>query len=137
IRTPVVDDSDQAAEARALMSRVLAALGIEGRVDILESADALTVTCSGPDVAILIGRHGQTIDAVQYLLNAIAHRLHGEERKEVTVDAAGYRERRRSTLESLAVRTAQQGRAGGDRVGLDPVAGLGRQAGMLRVEVFA
>jgi len=136
IRTPVVDDSDQAGEARALMSRVLAALGIEGRVDILESADALTVTCSGPDVAILIGRHGQTIDAVQYLLNAIAHRLHGEERKEVTVDAAGYRERRRSTLESLAVRTAQQVRASGERVELDPMTAVERKVVHLKLKEF-
>ena len=67
----------------------------------------------GADVAILIGRHGQTIDAVQYLLNAISHRSYGDERKEVIVDAAGYRERRRATLELLAVRTAQQVRTNG------------------------
>ena len=65
-------------------------------------------TCSGADVALLIGRHGQTIDAVQYLLNAISHRAYGDERKEVVVDAAGYRERRRATLEALAERTAEQ-----------------------------
>ena len=52
------------------------------------------MTCSGADVALLIGRHGQTIDAVQYLLNAIAHRAYGDEHKDVVVDAAGYRERR-------------------------------------------
>ena len=45
---------------------------------------------------------------MQYLLNAIAHRTHGDDRKDVVVDAAGYRERRRATLESLAVRAAQE-----------------------------
>ena len=56
----------------------------------------------GADLGILIGRHGQTIDALQYLANAIAHRRHGLERRPVTVDAAGYRARRSATLEELA-----------------------------------
>jgi spoIIIJ-associated protein len=131
-----VDDSDQAGEARALVGRVLAALGIEGRIDVREDDESVTVTCSAADVAILIGRHGQTIDAVQYLLNAIAHRLHGDERKEVTVDAAGYRERRRSTLESIAVRTAQQVRASGDRIELDPMTAIERKVVHLRLKEF-
>ena len=44
---------------------------------------------------MLIGRHGQTIDAIQYLANAILFRGRYDERKPVTVDAAGYRDRRR------------------------------------------
>ncbi len=58
----------------------------------------------GPDVGLLIGRHGQTIDAIQYLLNVIGYRAHGEEKRDVVVDAAGYRARRQATLESLADR---------------------------------
>jgi spoIIIJ-associated protein len=96
----------------------------------------VTVTCSGADVAILIGRHGQTIDAVQYLLNAISHRSYGDERKEVIVDAAGYRERRRATLESLAVRTAQQVRTNGERVELDPMTAVERKVVHLRLKEF-
>src|SRR6476659_7445669 len=58
--------------------------------DSLEAGhfDAITVTFSGADVALLIGRHGQMIDAVKYLMNAISHRTYGAERKEVVVDAA-------------------------------------------------
>ena len=130
------DDSDQAGEARALVSRVLAAIGVEGRIDVRENEDAVTVTCSSPDVALLIGRHGQTIDAVQYLMNAIAHRTFGDERKEVVVDAAGYRERRRSTLESLAVRTAQQVRMSGERVELEPMTAVERKVVHLRLKEF-
>jgi spoIIIJ-associated protein len=122
-----VDDSDQAGEARALVVRLLGALRVEGRVDVREDDDVVTATVSGPDVALLIGRHGQTIDAVQYLLNAIAHRQHGGDRKEVVVDAAGYRERRRATLESLAVRTAQQVRATGEAVELEPMTAVERK----------
>ena len=131
-----VDESAAAGEARLLVSRIVSALGVAGRVDVREDADAITVVCSGPDVALLIGRHGQTIDAVQYLLNAISHRLYGDERKEVIVDAAGYRERRRATLESLAVRTAQQVCTSGERIELDPMTAVERKVVHLRLKEF-
>jgi spoIIIJ-associated protein len=131
-----VDESEQAAAARSLVLRVLDALGVENRVDVREADDTVTVTCLGDEVALLIGRHGQTIDAVQYLANAIAHRRYGDERKEVTVDAAGYRERRRSTLESLAVRTAQEVRTTGARVELDPMTAVERKVVHLKLKEF-
>jgi spoIIIJ-associated protein len=131
-----LDESDLATDARMLVARILDAFGVDGRLDLREDDDTVTVTCSGADVAILIGRHGQTIDAVQYLLNAISHRSYGDERKEVIVDAAGYRERRRATLESLAVRTAQQVRTNGERVELDPMTAVERKVVHLRLKEF-
>ena len=136
VEVAAFDDSDQAGEARALVSRLLAAIGVDGRVAVLEDDAVVTVTCSGADVALLIGRHGQTIDAVQYLMNAIAHRTFGDERKEVIVDAAGYRERRRSTLESLAVRTAQQVRTSGERAELEPMTAVERKVVHLKLKEF-
>jgi spoIIIJ-associated protein len=136
VEAAAFDDSDQAGEARALVSRVLAAIGVDGRVGVHEDDDAVTVTCAGADVALLIGRHGQTIDAVQYLLNAIAHRTFGDERKDVVVDAAGYRERRRATLESLAVRTAQQVRTSGEPAELEPMTAVERKVVHLRLKEF-
>jgi len=130
------DDSDLASEVRVLVSRIVAALGIDSRVDVREDDETITATCSGADVALLIGRHGQTIDAVQYLLNAISHRAYGEGRKEVVVDAAGYRERRRATLESLAVRTAEQVRMRGERVELDPMTAVERKVVHLKLKEF-
>ena len=132
-----LDESELATEARLLLTRVVDALGVDGRVDLREDDDVITLTCSGADVALLIGRHGQTIDAVQYLLNAISHRMYGDERKEVIVDAAGYRERRRVTLESLAVRTAQQVTTSGERVELDPMTAVERKVVHLKLKEFA
>ena len=129
-----VDESGLAAEARSLVSRVTNALGVDGRVDVVEDDSTIVVTCSGADVALLIGRHGQTIDAVQYLLNAISHRAYGDERKEVVVDAAGYRERRRTTLEALAERTAEQVRATGARVELEPMTAVERKVVHLKLK---
>jgi spoIIIJ-associated protein len=131
-----LDESELATEARLLLARVVDALGVDGRVDVREDDDAITLTCSGADVALLIGRHGQTIDAVQYLMNAISHRTHGDERKEVIVDAAGYRDRRRVTLESLAVRTAQQVTTSGERVELDPMTAVERKVVHLKLKEF-
>jgi spoIIIJ-associated protein len=131
-----LNESDLATEARLLLVRIVDTLGVDGRVDVRESDDAITLTCSGADVALLIGRHGQTIDAVQYLMNAISHRMHGDERKEVVVDAAGYRERRRVTLESLAVRTAQQVTTSGERVELDPMTAVERKVVHLKLKEF-
>jgi spoIIIJ-associated protein len=122
-----VEEGGPAAEARTLVARVVSALGVEARVDVREDDESVVVTCSGPDVALLIGRHGQTIDAIQYLLNAIAHRSHGDERKHVVVDAAGYRERRRATLETLALRTAERVRASGESEELEPMTAVERK----------
>ena len=137
LEAAAIDESGAAAEARTLVGRVTNALGVVGRLDVVEDDATIVVTCSGEDVALLIGRHGQTIDAVQYLLNAISHRAHGDERKEVVVDAAGYRERRRVTLEALAERTAEQVRASGDRVELEPMTAVERKVVHLKLKELA
>jgi spoIIIJ-associated protein len=134
LEAAAADESGLAAEARSLVSRVTSALGVDGRVDVVEDDSTIVVTCSGADVALLIGRHGQTIDAVQYLLNAISHRAYGDERKEVVVDAAGYRERRRTTLEALAERTAEQVRTSGARVELEPMTAVERKVVHLKLK---
>lgn len=128
------EESAQAADARDLVARIVAALGVDARLEVREDDEAITVTCSGADVALLIGRHGQTIDAIQFLLNAIAHRAYGDDRKEVVVDAAGYRERRRATLEALAMRTARQVRETGERVELEPMTAVERKIVHLRLK---
>ena len=121
------DASDIAADVRALMLRVTAALGVDGRIEVREDDEVVTATCFATDAGLLIGRHGQTIDAIQYLMNAISHRRGDDTRKEVVVDAAGYRERRRATLESLALRTAEQVRASGEEVELEPMTAVERK----------
>jgi len=134
LHATAVDESGLAAESRSLVSQVTRALGVDGRVDVVEDDSTVVVTCSGADVALLIGRHGQTIDAVQYLLNAISHRAYGDERKEVVVDAAGYRDRRRTTLEALAERTAEQVRSSGTRVELEPMTAVERKVVHLKLK---
>jgi len=120
-------EENEAALGRALLERSLAALGVAGTVTVEEGEDEVVVTASGHDLGVLIGRHGQMIDALQYLANAIAHRQVGEERRRIVVDAAGYRARRAATLESLARRGAEQASATGRRVELEPMSSVERR----------
>jgi len=96
-------------------------------VRVAESEDEVRATVDGDDLGVLIGRHGQMIDSLQYLANAIAHRRLGEERRRIVIDAAGYRARREATLESLARRSAEQASATGHRVELEPMSAVERR----------
>lgn len=118
------DESEHAAKARGLVERVVAALGVVARVDVEESEDELAIVCTGGDLGLLIGKHGHTIDSLQYLANVILHRAGAD--KHVTIDASGYRERRRVTLEALAVRSSERA-ASGERVLLDPMSAAERR----------
>ena len=99
---------EPAERVRAILERVLNELDLAGDVEISESDDQILAAVDGDeDYGLLIGKRGQTIDALQLLCYQAA--FQGlVERKRVVVDAAGYRERRRETLERRADRAAEQ-----------------------------
>jgi len=130
------DESELATEVRELMERIVDAIGVSGRVDVVEDDETITLSCTGADLGMLIGRHGQTIDSIQYLLNAIFYRRDEDYRKEVVVDAAGYRARRRATLESLAIRSAERVVRNGNAFELDPMTAVERKIVHLRLKEF-
>jgi spoIIIJ-associated protein len=129
-------DSDLGGEVRDLVERITNGIGIRCRIDIVENEEAITASCSGSNLGLLIGKHGQTIDAIQYLANAIVWRSHPDGRKDVVVDAAGYRERRRTALESLAVRSAEEALATHSPVELEPMTAVERKTVHLRLKEF-
>jgi spoIIIJ-associated protein len=112
------DETDNETRVRELVEHVVVAMGIGTRVDVQENETGILATCTGGDLGLLIGKHGQTIDALQYIANAATRRSGAG--KPVTVDAAGYRERRRATLEAIALRSAERAVAG-ERVSLEPM----------------
>jgi spoIIIJ-associated protein len=124
---PVAHDAPSGAgeRAREFVERIASAIGAAVTVSVMEREDTVTVTCSGADLGLLIGKHGQTIDAIQYLANAVA-RAAGEQH-EVVVDAAGYRARRAASLEAVAERSARHAAATGRRVDLDPMTAIERK----------
>jgi spoIIIJ-associated protein len=124
-----------AARVRALLEQVLDACGIRGQIAIEEAEEALYATVTGPDLGLLIGRHGQTIDALQYLANAMMHR--GGQRIEVTIDAQGYRERRARSLHEAALKAAAEVRRTGQPVVLEPMTSVERKIVHLRLKELA
>ena len=133
---PSGDESQPAAGARELVERIADGLGVECRIAVEDDDEAIVVSCSGRDLGMLIGRHGQTIDAMQYLANAIRHRTFPDEEREIVVDAAGYRERRTATLEQLAVRSAQRVVTDGEPVELEPMTAIERKVVHIRLKEF-
>jgi spoIIIJ-associated protein len=124
---PAADESDKAADVREVLEQILAAIGVQARIEIREDDETLTATFVGRELGLVIGKHGQTIDAIQYLTNAIVWRNRGDERKPVVVDAAGYRARRQTSLDALAKRSAEQAVASGRSVELDPMTAVERK----------
>ena len=92
---------------RAVVGRIVQALGLRGTVDVEETDDEIRATVNGDELGLLIGKHGATIDAVQHLAFRAAYR--GEsERKRVVVDASGYRDRRETALHRMADRAVAE-----------------------------
>jgi len=131
---PLESDSDlseAAVRVRALVEQVVTAIGTGSQVAVRETDDEITVACAGGDAALLIGKHGQTIDALQYVANAAVHRRGVG--KSVTVDVAGYRDRRRATLEGIALRAADRA-LNGERVLLEPMTAVERKVVHTRLQ---
>ena len=115
------------AKLRELLEHVCAALGAPCRIDITEDDEVISATLTGADLGLVIGKRGHTIDAIQYLANAILWRGAEGGRKEVVVDAAGYRDRRRGSLEDMADRAASDALQSGQPVALEPMTAVERK----------
>ncbi|HUH20512.1 MAG TPA: RNA-binding cell elongation regulator Jag/EloR [Gaiellaceae bacterium] len=122
-----VDESEQASDVRDVVERILEAIGVKARLEVVETDETVTATIVGRELGLAIGKHGQTIDAIQYLANAAVWRGRGDERKAVVVDAAGYRARREATLEALANRSAERAISSARSVELDPMTAVERK----------
>jgi spoIIIJ-associated protein len=105
---------------RAIVARVVQALGLRASVDLEESEDEIRATVNGDDLGLLIGKHGSTIDALQHIAYRAAFRGR-EERKGVAVDAAGYRDRREAALQRIADRAVADALSFDRPVELEPM----------------
>lgn len=99
--------AEPADRVRAIVERVVETLGLEAAVEVDETDAEITARVEGEDLGLLIGRRGQTIDAVQMICYRAAFRGH-QDRKRVIVDASGYRERQREILERQADQAADR-----------------------------
>jgi spoIIIJ-associated protein len=86
---------------RELLDQVVEALQLDAEIEVRDDGETITGVLHGEDLGLVIGRHGQTIDALQHLAWRIAGR-DSDERRRVVIDAAGYRDRRAVALQGQA-----------------------------------
>jgi spoIIIJ-associated protein len=117
---------DPAERVRAVLLRVAQSLGLRASVDVVETEDEIAATVNGEDLGLLIGKHGSTIDALQHLVARIAFRG-ARDRKLVSIDAAGYRERREAALQRAADQAVDDALSFGRAVELEPMSAAERR----------
>ena len=112
-----------AARSKAVLVELLSHLGVAGSVSIRAAEEPGTVILdvTGDSGGLLIGRRGQTLDALEYVINRIAARHEDGDTGRVTIDVERYRERRREYLTTLALRLADKAKKTGHAVTLNPM----------------
>lgn len=117
----VVSD-ESVAKAREFLQKVFNAMKIDVVMEkfVNKNDGSVTFKLHGADMGILIGKHGQTLDSLQYLTNLVANK-NSAERVRVIIDVEDYRDRRIETLNRLAYRLADKVKRSGERVALEPM----------------
>ena len=118
----VVNNDEAIKMAKEFLLKIFAAMNIKVVMEKFVSKEdgAITFKLHGADMGILIGKHGQTLDSLQYLTNLVANK-NSAERIRIMIDIEDYRERRAHTLTRLALRLAERVKRSGERVVLEPM----------------
>lgn len=106
--------------ADAFLKQIFTTMKITVSVEKITTEDHVLFNLRGDDLGVLIGKHGQTLDALQYLVNLAANR-DAEERVRIVLDVEDYRKRRADTLTQLALRLADKVKRRGEKVILEPM----------------
>ena len=114
------DAATPAQAMRELLEEVADSLGLTADVRVTVAGDTLTGTLDGEELGLLIGRHGQTIDALQHIAQRTIAQF-ADAPARVVVDGGGYRARRREALERRAQEAADEAASSGRPVALEPL----------------
>ena len=117
---------EAAAKAREFLQEVLKNMGMQVMIEKMIKPDKISLHLHGKNLGILIGKHGQTLDALQYLTNLTTNQ--GKETRHfIMLDVENYRHRREETLKQLALRLSGRVKKKGDKVVLEPMNGYERK----------
>ena len=108
-------------EAKAFLRDVLDAMGIKAEIRIKEEQDVISINLTGPNMGLIIGYRGETLDALQYLISLVINKGHDIEYKRVILDTESYRTKRQETLKRLAEKTAYRVKKNGKSFKLEPM----------------
>ena len=120
VATPEEELTDTAKNARAFLKELTVKMNVPAEIEVSESAEQLKMVLSGENMSILIGRRGETLDAIQYLTSLNVNRGR-EDYLRVSLDTENYRAKREEALRKLAVRMANRCKKSGRRVALEPM----------------
>lgn len=110
-----------AEKAEEFLASIFEAMKLEVRIDPMDTKDGVVMNLIGGNLGILIGKHGQTLDSLQYLANLAANKGLVEDKVRIILDIENYRSRREDTLRRLAMRLADKVRRTGERIVLEPM----------------
>ncbi len=120
VETPEDELSETAKNARAFLKELTEKMHVPAEIAVGETAEQLKMVLSGENMSILIGRRGETLDAIQYLTSLNVNRGR-EEYLRVSLDTENYRAKREEALRKLAIRMANRCKKSGRRVALEPM----------------
>lgn len=112
--------------AKELLANIINVMKLDVDLEVIEKNDKVVININGPELGILIGRRGETLDALQYLVNLSANK-NSDKRKKIIIDIEGYRRRREDTLKKLAFKLADKARQRGRNVVLEPMNSMERR----------
>jgi spoIIIJ-associated protein len=124
--TPEALPAEPAARVEAILNAIADEMDLDADVVVEESAEEINARFEGEDLGLVIGRRGQTIDAIQLICYRAAFR-DSDDRKRVSVDAAGYREERREIVERQAERAAERALETGKEIELEAMSATERR----------
>ncbi len=113
-------------EGRRFLADVLTKMKVEATIETRPQEEGYLFDIVGKNLGLIIGRRGQTLDALQYLVNVVANR-HATKHVRITLDAENYRLRRKETLEQLAERIAKKAAQTKRNVRLEPMTAAERK----------
>lgn len=108
-------------DAKIFLTDVLKAMKILAEIKISEIDDVVNISLTGPDMGIMIGYRGETLDSLQYLLSLLINKGKEEKYKRVVLDTENYRARREDTLRRLALKVASKVKTSGKYLKLEPM----------------
>jgi spoIIIJ-associated protein len=123
-KVKVVKKDDKHKKSLEFMKKIISKMDLGIEVEELEDKsnnEQVVINLTGPNLGIVIGRRGKTLDALQYLTNLAVNKYQDDDYLRVIIDAEGYRKRRKGTLRDLALRLADKAKNKGKKVVLEPM----------------
>ncbi|WP_346931029.1 RNA-binding cell elongation regulator Jag/EloR [Clostridium sp.] len=112
---------DHIGDAKKFLREILNAMNVKAEIHIKEENNEININLVGPNMGVLIGYRGETLDSLQYLVSLVVNKNHDEAYKRVILDTVNYRQNRQETLKKLAFKMGEKVRINGKTLKLEPM----------------